>query len=275
MHPSVGKRIRALGALAVVVALFGLAAVTHTAGQAAAPATPAASAPAITVGQLVMVNVKPEAWDEYVTLQKTEMMPALQKAGIERRRAWRPHGLGRAFEVAYLYPLKSYGALDETPPLERAMGADGAKAFNARLRKLLTSVRYAAYRTRADLSYGLDGAVPKMGVLARVLTVAGRQFEFEGFLKTQWGPALKKAGVPMYVVQEIVLGGEMGEYYTFTPIDKFAALDAGHPIMRALGQPEYQSLIGKMGPSIRSVERSVIKLDEELSFDTTKTTSTR
>jgi hypothetical protein len=126
-----------------------------------------------------------------------------------------------------------------------------------------------AIRTRTDLSYGLDGPPAPLGVVARVQTVGGRQFEFETFLKDQWGPALKKAGVPRYVVQEVVMGGEMGEYYSFTAIPSFASLDAGHPIMRALGQAEYASLLGKMGATIRSVEREVMKLDEELSFDTT------
>jgi hypothetical protein len=62
------------------------------------------------------------------------------------------------------------------------------------------------------------------------------------------------------------MGGEMGEFYTFTPIANLAALDAGHPIIGALGQAGYAALVTKMGLTIRSVEREVMKLDEELSF---------
>jgi hypothetical protein len=126
-----------------------------------------------------------------------------------------------------------------------------------------------AIRTRPDLGFApASGGPPAtLGVVAHVLTVGGRQFDFEGFVKDQWAPALKKAAVPLYAVHEVVMGGEMGEYYTFTPIPNFATLDTGHPILKALGPAEYQALLGKMGATIRSVEREVMKLDEELSFD--------
>jgi hypothetical protein len=234
-------------------------------GPVARPA--AQAAPAVsTLSQLIIVDVKPEAWDDYVALQKAQTMPALQKGGIERRSAWRPQSLGRGFRVVYIYPLASLGVMDDKGPIVKALGEDGARTYNAALRKLLNATQSMAIRTRADLGYGLDGPSPTLGVVARVQTVGGRQFEFEGFLKDQWAPALKQAGVPGYFVHEVLMGGELGEYYTFTPIQNFAALDAGHPIMKSLGQAGYASLLGKMGLTIRSVEREVYKYDAELSF---------
>ena len=58
----------------------------------------------------------------------------------------------------------------------------------------------------------------------------------------------------------------MGEYYTFTPIDTFAALDAGHPIMKGMTLAQYSVLSSKMGANLSQVERSITKLDEDLSF---------
>jgi len=231
------------------------------------PSAQSPAPPASSLAQLVIVDVKPEAWDDYVALQKAETIPALQKGGIERRSAWRPQALGKGFRVAYIYPIASLGVMDDKGPIVKALGEDGAKAYNAKLRKLLNATQSLAIRTRPDMGYGGGGPVPTLGVVAHVQTVAGRQFEFEAFLKDQWAPALKKAGVPLYGVHEVLVGGEMGEYYTFTPIPNFASLDSGHPILKALGQAEYQSLISKMGATLRSVEREVMKFDEELSFD--------
>jgi len=218
---------------------------------------------------LLITDVKPDSWDAYVALQKSEGIPALQKGGRDMRRAWRTQGIGRAYEVAYLYPIKTWGELDDDPPIRKALGADGEKAYNAKIRPMLVGSRSFALRLRTDLSYGLDAKEPpKMGILAHVQVAPGKQAAYEGSIKSDWIPALKKANVSLYAVYEVLLGGNMGEYYSFTPIDKFAALDAGHPIMKALTPAHYNLLATKMGANLSSVERSITKLDEDLSFGT-------
>jgi hypothetical protein len=233
--------------------------------EAAKPAA-AAAAPAGPQFLLAITDVKPESWDAYVALQKSEGIPALQKGGREMRRAWRTQGIGRAYEVAYIYPIKTWGELDGDPPIRKALGADGEKAYNAKLRPMVVSTRSFAVRLRSDLSYGLDSGSPKMGILAHVQIAPGKQAAYEGQIKSDWIPALKKANVGLYAVYEVLLGGNMGEYYTFTPIDTFAALDAGHPIMKGMTPAQYNLLASKMASSLTQVERSITKLDEDLSF---------
>ncbi len=276
-RPLLSRRVISLVVLCAVITLagVGLLARTPQAPATAAPPKPAAAAkpaaaPAAPAGPsflLSITNVKPEAWDAYVALQKAEGIPALQKGGRTVRRAWRSQGLGRGYEVAYLYPIKSWGELDDDPPVRKALGADGEKAYNAKLRQMIVGTRSYALRLRTDLSYGLDsGSAPKMGILAHVQVVPGKQQAFEGLLKSDWIPALQKAHVALYGVYEVQMGGTMGEYYTFTPIDNFAALDAGHPVMRALTAAQYTLLSSKLGATQSQVERSITKLDEDLSF---------
>ena len=134
---------------------------------------------------------------------------------------------------------------------------------------MIVSTRSCALRLRTDLSYGLDsGSAPKMGILAHVQVVPGKQQAFEGLLKSDWLQGLpeKLWRVALYAVSQVQMGGNMGESLTFTPIDNFAALDAGHPIMRALTAAQYTLLSGKMGATQSQVERSITKLDEDLSF---------
>lgn len=267
-----GAPVRTLRFLWSTLTLVFVAAVLAGAARqetAPAPAKPAAAAEGPIM--LVIVDVKPEMWDDYVAMQKAEAIPALQKGGVESRSAWRTAVFGPSYNVAYLYQLKSFGILDGEPPMRRALGEEGEKAFNAKARRMLIGSRSCAIRLRPELGFGMDAAAePKLGVLAHVYTLPGKQSAFEGVLKSDWVPGLRKGGVPLYAVHEVVMGGEMGEYYTFTPIDNLAALDGGHPIMRGLGAAAYRAVMTKFAPLTRKVERTVIRRDPDLSFTTKK-----
>jgi hypothetical protein len=105
--------------------------------------------------------------------------------------------------------------------------------------------------------------------------VPGRANEFETILKNEWTPALKKAGVANYGVSQVVYGGSMGQYYTFTPLENYAQLDKGHPIQQSIGEAGMNRIVAKMSNSTRSVERFIIRFDEELSFKTQQTSDAR
>jgi hypothetical protein len=200
----------------------------------------------------------------------------LQKAGIEWRDAWRAGMFGSTYTVAYITPITSFAQFDGPTPIEKALGAEGAKAYNAKAGKMVSSMRRSALRTRPDLGYRTEGAaMPKLGVLATVEVMTGKQPDFETMLKNEWTPALKKAGVSMYSVSQVLMGGAIGEYYTFTPIENFAALDKGHPIQQSLGEAGLNKLMARLGPSIHRAERIVIRYDDELSFRTKATSQVR
>ena len=243
-----------------------------TQAPAAAAATP--MAPVFT--RLTIVEVRPDMVTDYVALQKNETIPALQKAGVQWRNAWRTGQFGSAFTMAYLAPITSFASLDEPNPLLKSMGEEAYRAYQAKMSKLISSTRTYAIRDRPDLGLKTEGSpMAKLGVLAQVEVVPGRTTEFETILKNEWTPALKKAGVANYVVSQVVFGGSAGQYYTFTPIENYAQLDKGHPIQHSIGEAGMNRLIAKMGPSTRSVERFIIRLDEELSFRTKQTSEVR
>lgn len=239
----------------------------------AATATPPA-APAFV--RLTIVEIRPEMIADYVALQKSDTIPALQKGGLAWRDAWRTGNFGSTFTVAYIAPMKSFAALDEPNPVAKALGEEGYKQYAAKMAKLITSQRVYALRERPDLGLKNEGApMPKLGVLASVEVVPGRANEFETILKNEWTPALKKAGVPLYSVSQVVYGGSMGQYYTFTPIESYAQLDKGHPIQQSIGEAGMNRIVAKMSNSTRSVERFIIRYDDELSFRTQQTSNAR
>ncbi len=232
-------------------------------------AAPKAMSPQFVI--LRIVDVKPDSMADFVALQKSDTVPGLKKAGIEWRDTWRAAVVGSPNTVAFVTPLKSFADLDGDPPMQRALGADGYRAYMDKVSKLIANTRVYIVRGRPDLGYepqtqSGDMPMAKLGVLADVEVMPGRQADFETILKTEWVPGLKKANVPMYSVSEVVMGGAIGQYYTFTPITNFAQLEKGHPIQQSLGEAGLNRLMAKLGPTIRHAERIVIRYDEELSW---------
>jgi hypothetical protein len=254
--------------------------------QQTTPQTPAAKQAGPQFVMLRIVDVKPEMVSEFIALQKSETIPGLQKAGVEWRDAWRSAAVGSPFTIAFITPLKSFAELDGEGPMQKALGQEGFRAYLQKVAKLAVGTRASILRTRPDLGFKEDSTasagssassgsstnaasqMPKLGVLANVQVVPGRQPDFEAILKGEWVPGLKKANISMYSVSEVVFGGGIGEYYTFTPIANFAQLEKGHPIQQALGEAGLNKLMAKMGPTIRHAERTIIRYDEELSFRT-------
>jgi len=262
----------ATGFLLATVVTFGSGPQSQTTGTSQ-QTTPQAAAPKSTGPAFMMLRiteVKPDSIQDFIALQKSETIPGLQKAGVEWRDAWRNAVVGSVSTVAFVTPLKSFADLDGPNPIQKALGEEGARAYLAKMGKLITSSRGYILRARPDLGYQTEGAQPstppKLGVLADVEVMAGRQPDFEMTLKNEWAPGLKKANVPMYSVSEVMFGGAIGEYYTFTPISNFAQLEKGHPIQQSLGEAGLAKLMAKMGPSIRRAERLIIRYDDELSF---------
>jgi hypothetical protein len=268
--------------LVAAVIVAGVLSIADVATQPASskPAqapTAAATPPAAPVFvRLTIVEVRPDAIADYVALQKSDTMPALQKSGIPWRDAWRTGNFGSMFTIAMITPIKSFASLDEPNPVLKAMGEDAYKQYQVKMAKLITSQRVYALRDRPDLGMKTEGTpMAKLGVLASVEVVPGRATEFETILKNEWTPALKKAGVPSYSVSQVIYGGSMGQYYTFTPIENYAQLDKGHPIQQSIGEAGMNRIVAKMSNSTRSVERFIIRYDEELSFRTQQTSDAR
>jgi hypothetical protein len=267
-----------VAAAALVMGVMSAADVaTQTSAKPAQAPSAAATPPAAPMFvRLTIVEIRPEAVSDYVALQKSDTMPALQKAGVAWRDAWRTGVFGSSFTVAYIAPLKSFASLDEPNPLLKSMGEEAYREYQVKMSKLIRSQQTYALRERPDLGLKTEGTpMAKLGVLAAVEVVPGRTIEFETILKNEWTPALKKAGVANYGVSQVVFGGSAGQYYTFTPIENFAQLDKGHPITQSIGEAGMNRIVAKMGTSTRSVERFIIRYDEELSFRTKQTSEVR
>ena len=248
-----------------VLGILGLLAITAL--QPVAAQTPATGPMKSRMLQLTIVTLRPDMVRAYIDYQKSDVIPALQKGGVAWRDSWRTAAFGDLFQVANVTEITGFEQYDAPAPVRKALGDEGYAAYQAKVGSMVSSVKTYAIRTRPDLSYVADPAYqPKMAILTTVDVPADKLAEFEAFIKNDWIPALKTGGGKYYVVSQVVYGGSTTQYHTLVGVDNFAEIGKGHPVMRALGEEGVVKLMARTGSFTRHIERTVIRLDPDLSF---------
>ena len=246
---------------------FGLGILGLTALAAVMAPTAQTQAPPSRLLALNIYKIKPEMQNAYIELQKSIVIPALQKSGQTWRDAWRTGVLREAYEFAYVSEIQGFERYDSPPPISKALGEAGYADYLAKVRPMIVSQNIYAIRTRPDLSYMADGvAQPKLAILTTVDVYANKLPDFETYIKTEWVPALKKGGGKSYAVSQVLYGGVGAQYLTLVGIDNYAELGKGHPVNRALGDDGLMKMMAKSGGFAQRIERRMVRLDPDLSF---------
>lgn len=217
---------------------------------------------------ITVVSVKPEMMMEFQNFMKNTTNPALKKGGLKWREVWQNTGAaGDAFEYVLVAPVAKLAEFDGPGAIEKGLGPQGFAAWQTKAGSLVNSVRRFIIRTRPDLSFAAqDTATPKMAVLHSVHVAPGRNTDYENYLKNDFVPAMKQAGV-RYLVSQTIFGGNSNEYITLTMRDSFADLDKGPVLVQALGAEGAQKLTQKMpAGAVVHLERSLTKFVPELSI---------
>jgi hypothetical protein len=217
---------------------------------------------------VTVVSVKPEMMVEFQNFMKNTTNPALKKGGLKWREVWQNTGAaGDAFEFVIVSPVAKLAEFDGPGALEKGLGAQGWPAWQTKAASLVNSVRRFIIRTRPDLSFAAQRTgVPKLAVVHFVHVAPNRNDDYENFLKNDFVPVMKQAGVT-YLVSQTIFGGNGNEYITLTMRDSFAELDKGPVIMQALGPEAAQKLMQKVpAGAVVHLERSLTRFVPELSI---------
>ena len=215
-----------------------------------------------------VVRVKPEMLTEWQDLQRNETIPGLKKGGLTWRAAWQTAVFGESYEYVLVSQIEKFAQFDGTSPLEKALGAEGLRAYGAKLRRLINSSHTYAIMGRPDLSYEKEmTGPPKMALITSSHVVPGRNLQFESLIKNEVVPAMKKAGVGGFWMNQTVFGGDVHEYVSLVIFDNFADLDKGLPLVRALGQAGANALLQKISGLVAHQERSVSRYVADLSIE--------
>ena len=248
-------------------ALTLIAALSHQPLAQNPTPTPQA-APAAEFLSITVVSVKPEMTVEFQNFMKNTTNPALKKGGIKWREVWQSTGAaGDAFEYVIVTPVAKLADFDGSGPLEKGLGAQGVSAWQTKAGSLVNSVRRFIVRTRPDLSFATQRTgAPKLAVVHSVHVAPNRNSDYENYLKNDFVPAMKQAGVT-YLVSQTIFGGDGNEYVTLTMRDSFADLDKGPVLIQALGAEAAEKLVQKMpAGTLVHLERSIARFVPELSI---------
>ncbi len=232
------------------------------------PSSTPQAAPTPEFLSITVVSVKPEMMIEFQNFMKTITNPALKKGGLKWREVWQNTGAaGDAFEYVLVAPVGKLAEFDGPSALEKGLGPQGVPAWQAKAGSLVNSVRRFIIRTRPDLSFVPQRAgAPKLAVLHFVHIAPNRNNDYENYLKNDFVPVMKQAGVT-YQVSQTIFGGNANEYITLTMRDTFADLDKGPVLVQALGQEAAERLMQKMPMgTVVHLERSLARFVPELSI---------
>src|ERR1700704_6973989 len=120
---------------------------------------------------VVVTQVKPDMITTYEDLIKNVANPALRKAGVPWRYTWATAS-GQGFTRISATPLANYAELDQPGALQRALGADGAAAYNAKLRPTIESTHTYVETLRQDLSVLSNSSTPPALAIVQTFQVA-------------------------------------------------------------------------------------------------------
>lgn len=217
------------------------------------------SAPTTTRFLVTVVRLKPEMVDQWMSIQRDEVIPAQKKAGVTGRTTLTT-AVGNSFEYTIITPFPSFGAMDGDVPLVRALGREGAARVNAKLRPcILTQQMFMTNRQEA-LQVDPGGAPIWRTTVRRALP--GKMQEYLAHMASSVVPAMQKAKaegkIAGFGVATRGVGAPAGELTTITYYAKFGDMEAGDPLVLTLGREGASAVNAKssaMAPTVMTIVR--------------------
>jgi hypothetical protein len=252
----------ALARTAAALFLWSLAAFA-AAQTSTAPAAP----PATTRLLVTTTHVKPEMIDEWLALQRDEVIPALKRAGVTEYVVYGTV-IGDATQFISVRPLPSFAEFDGPDLLARVLGPERAAALAAKLRARTFALE-RRIETRQDAFY-LDPGEATVLYASRYRAMPGRSGDYMSFIRTEMFPVMQQAqkdgtfaGLSVTVSGQ---GGEAGLITLNMHYEDFAPLDGPPPVAKTLGPEGTREFLAKGAGLITGIEQLILRRIPELSF---------
>lgn len=218
---------------------------------------------------LVRVSVvKPEMQIEWLALQKSEIVPALKKAGVASRTLLETL-IGNVYEYYSITPFTSYSVLDGDSMLVKALGKEAGARLQAKINRCLES-QSTFLSTRVDELSSLPKTPGVIWISTRFRVNAGKGNDFENFLKTDVLPfyaRAKEAGkIAGYSLSRRGVGANSRDRTVLVYLNKGADMDLGNPLTQALGTEGAAKVNAKGAAFAASVETMTRRRVAELSY---------
>jgi hypothetical protein len=206
--------------------------------------------------QVARVNVKPDRVSEWLDIEK-QYSEAYKKGGGTFRYVYR-NSAGNPFEYMVTSGVGNYASLDEKTPYAKGMTEGELARLSARRNQCVDSVRTTYERTIPELGIQAPaGSVRKIIRVTRNTVRSGMDDQFLAIMKNEYLPAHKKAGVTSLLVRRVEWGGSRNVFTLLGRHDKFAELDEGSRLTKALGAEAAEKLLAKLRQTIANTDYSL------------------
>jgi len=212
-----------------------------------------------------IVRVKPDMVNEWIDLQKNEVVPALKKGGVVTRTVYQTN-IGNGFEFMIVTPFAKFAEFDADGAQLKALGAAGNARLGEKQRKCIESTSNWVSTQLPALSNNPNNifSAPK-SILTRIRVAPGKMQEFQALIKSDLLPAFKKGKQDVAVFVR-GFGANPNDIVLSSPIAKYADFDSPPPFVQALGQDGTAKLVARFEGMGSIVEQTVRTRVVDLSF---------
>jgi hypothetical protein len=217
-----------------------------------------------TRSRVTITHLKPDMINEWVDLQKNEVVPALKKAGVKTRSVYSSGLFGATGEYLVTQPFASTAEFDGQSPLVKALDAPGAARLTGKLQKCIIS-QNSYMNTRLDDASNVLDTPPNILVSVRYRIAAGKMNDFRNLVKSELLPLYKKAHVQLTVNQRGP-GANPNDVTVVTGYAKYADMNGGPFVTQQLGQAGADAVNAKFASIRTTIEVVVRQRVADLSF---------
>lgn len=213
--------------------------------------------------QVNYVQVIPELLSEYLEIQRNEVTPALQKAGVPWRSAWRTGEFGHTYERLFITPIANFAEFDVGGPLARVLDARKLERLQDRLRRCTAGRQSYAVRHRPELSVESESVVERaIGLVTTIQVAPGRAAEWEGFLRENL--AKFREGDVIFGIYQRMFGPGPSVWQIVENLTSYGELERPRILARMLAEADAEASL--LAGLVLSIERTVLVYDPDLSY---------
>jgi hypothetical protein len=207
-------------------------------------------------------RVKPEMAQEFEGYLK-QIGAAYKKSGAPFFIVYQNFA-GDQTEYTSVLFVSKFADLDGPNPIAKTLGAEGYA-------NLLRSLRRCTVSTTRYYSLIMDGLDIVKGppgeylMLTRTQIVPGKMPDYEAWLKSDYKPALEKAGVTFYRSSRPIFGAPGNTVEAVRGMKNLAEIDGGPILTQALGADAVRAMNAKVNDLIRTSSITIIQIRADLS----------
>lgn len=213
---------------------------------------------------LTYIKVQPGMANEWREMQTT-VNAAYRKEGTPWRHVW----AGAVFSevhFATVFPVGKMERYDTPNPMRKAMNDTQYQQYIQKASRIVASSHHRLVTTRPDLSLMSQRGAPSHAVVNTIVVEPGRNAAFEAALKADFLPAWRKAGLKDVWVHQTIFGSNPTEYVIVVLFEKWAEMEGGGPMVRALGAEGWDKIRQKLAGIATSVHAQTIRNVPELGY---------